>query len=534
VLLLLLNSDVHSHIRIVISVTKMSIKKQANQDNQINLQPEIAQDVQIFSDSVENNTPSYETFLEQTFAAKPALKTLYQNKADMRDALCSQYAKLNSPVGDSTPASTVAVVSRAVEPASRMSDDERAEKDDAYLRWHMAEARDKAGISTNPVPFGSVASILKSLETTIAKSIQIDYSEVTVRHEPEISRLAMALDMGPEDRIHNIARTIGYIYNEDGKVIGGRDEISRKELFEALQRFGITYHHEHFNRIIRQGTGVFWGSSRTHIYIRSRGTVGVNLTQIADAEGLEAVYTNPPGAWDMLIPVAGSIERYYGHVYASWLSYRSKVKLPKIARSTLSTLFNRTDEQLRNYEKEHLVGTLKVDHTTAQTTDVHLTDESFASSITTTGETLYVKRWSNTYESSIRQHESRGQARKTRRKVEAVYSDSQSIPKEATDSKIVSRFNRRILTQHFELGGKTPVEALEVMNRAAKQAEEHGIEVFLDVGQNTFGHNILEISDTGYAVTDAFTRVPVRSENRHFYKHPEIYQENQRRYAYSK
>lgn len=504
------------------------------------IKPKVAETGQLLFDSPADdaqNIISFEQFAKQYAVAKsitnlnlghPDNLRLVQNA--YKDYLLqantiidnnNQFIKASqSPISDSH-------YQRTIQQAETISEQEQ------YARYVETQQKNK-GIETEESRKASTIALARQL----MPKIEIVYNEVTVRADVEIERLAMALYHGAESRLWNIARTIGYItkvIDDKETVVGGRNNISRKELKSALkEQFGITYHPEHFRRLIRQGHGIFWNKTRTHIFIRSRKHVASCLIKEADEQGLQAVYTNPQGTTDMLIPASGDIERWYAHVYAAWHAHRSNRKLSRVSRHMLKDLFNRTDEQLRNYENEHLSSVLEVIPTYMQTKNAHLIGDGFTETITTKGDPLYMKRWSNTYRSKIRQHDSYGQARKTRRKVNTVYSDISSVGTNAiTPSKRDGRFNCRILKLYFERDG---YNANDIMNQAAKHLDKHSAElpeVYIGLGQNKQGHYIIEPTADGGADTHRNSRASFKDEWRHLNNNPNISQSNQNRYDYA-
>ncbi len=226
-----------------------------------------------------------------------------------------------------------------------------------------------------------------------------------VRVDPEIGRLASALQHAAEHRLWSLIRAHA----------GSRSWIDRAELVQLLREMDITYSRRHLKRLLAKGTNLFWGLSQNgRIYHRSPARVGAALVAEArSADHSELFETNLPGGRDVWVPVQATLAGWKAYIYAAWHTWR---RSPEIARSTLAMLFGCQIDTLRGWEKL-LAGDLTVRANYAQSTTgdpaqvpLHATQY-----MTWAKERRYRWQLVNTYQSNTLQlHPFKGQARRVR------------------------------------------------------------------------------------------------------------------------
>jgi hypothetical protein len=159
-----------------------------------------------------------------------------------------------------------------------------------------------------------------------------------VRLDPELGRLALALNKTGEFRVWVVAR---HCFGQPGWV-------ERDTLYGRLKTHGVIHTKRHFNRLLAKGEGLFWGLAPDgRVWLRGYVKVSQRLTQLAARTAPELVATNIPGTNDVYLRVSGDIGDFKARLYAGWLAYRQD---PKIARCTLAALFGCSEDTLRNWE----------------------------------------------------------------------------------------------------------------------------------------------------------------------------------------
>ena len=97
----------------------------------------------------------------------------------------------------------------------------------------------------------SVAGRMRKLRSVQASSLRAD---------PELVRLAIALHQAPLIRLWLMAREITRQSNGSGKV-------AKSALRAVFKRFRIAYHKQHFYRLLNEGNGRYWTIDDQFVYI---------------------------------------------------------------------------------------------------------------------------------------------------------------------------------------------------------------------------------------------------------------------------
>lgn len=239
----------------------------------------------------------------------------------------------------------------------------------------------------------------------------VEKSALTVRVDPELGRLCIALGRAPELRVWLVARHLA----------NGRGWLELDKLREWLRDFGIHLSARQLRRIHAQGVGVFWTFDAVTGRLYLRGVAKVAASLVAQASP-HLTATNRPGMLrDVLLSMGGKLAYFEAMLYAGWMAAKDD---PKIARVTLTMLFNRDKRTLRRWEE--LLGdqTIERVESFAQIADpqqFHPPAHSFAYVAAVrpepgaSADLLIRVCWQlpNTYRTKgIKQHPKRGQGRK--------------------------------------------------------------------------------------------------------------------------
>jgi hypothetical protein len=103
-----------------------------------------------------------------------------------------------------------------------------------------------------------------------------------VRLDPELGRLAVALEKSSEFRVWAVAR---HVFGKPGWV-------ERGTLFESLQAAQVIHTRRHLNRLLQDGDGLFWSLANGKVYLRGVVKVAQHLTERAARTNPELVATN--------------------------------------------------------------------------------------------------------------------------------------------------------------------------------------------------------------------------------------------------
>lgn len=311
--------------------------------------------------------------------------------------------------------------------------------------------------------------------------------------DPELGRIVITKSIAALFRLWSIGRHLT-------RNASGSGAISRKALKAALKRFGVIYTRQHFNRLLKAGKGLFWNLSEQSIFLRSTQFVATQLI----SEQPQLAETNRPGIKPMYVSPVGTLEQWEATLYVAWMSARHD---PTISRETLEKLFGRTANTLRRWEQTRLSDTLSIRKNYVQCHDVRtlvnippLHNQLYVAEVFTTQGRHLVERvyWqtSNSYQTKgIRQHGHRGQGRKVRSAINALYG-------EPADER---RGGSHPPKEYFNSG-----EELRVY------VEKHGNSGYLWRGENRHGHGIFEQSRDGFGRTHAKERADFATEYRYF------------------
>ena len=249
--------------------------------------------------------------------------------------------------------------------------------------------------------------------------ITIDHSGYTVRVDPEMGRLAIIAHRAHQFRLWAMCRDLSKVRDAKGKLIGSSGKTTRQALREQLKRLDSAPSNYHLNRLIRQGEGLFWNASRTHIYPRKPAHVAKGLVELVSQTHPEALHTNKAGVRDVYLSPMGTLEQWEAMLYAGWMAHRED---PTIARDTLSMLFGRTPQTLRNWENHRLqdILTIRPNYAQALVEDdiIPTLPEHAQAYATRDGDIRLTWRIANSYRvKGIKQHPHKGQAFKVRHTV---------------------------------------------------------------------------------------------------------------------
>lgn len=326
-----------------------------------------------------------------------------------------------------------------------------------------------------------------------------------LRVEPELGRLSIAVGCAAELRLWVIGREI--TRSEQGSGV-----ISKTQLSERLARMGIVYTRRHFNRLVAQGSGLFWRIHQKRLYLGSIIKVSQALSRQAQEQGV-TLHTNLPGVRELLVDVSGTLERFEALLYAAWLASRGQSETLTIARDTLSGLFHRCANTIRRWEQTRLKDIVIVRPNFAQCSDVaryfpYLPSHAraYAAQVVFNGQlqTVIRLRWQlpNTYTALIEPHTHKGQAGKVRR---AMNADLPADTKRGGSCRLYlaspEALKRRYRSLKFRLG------QLGDVNRP--------VYVYLGEHRRT-RQGMFEITNSGLVFTEANERLAPKYERRLF------------------
>jgi hypothetical protein len=334
-----------------------------------------------------------------------------------------------------------------------------------------------------------------------------------VRLDPELGRLAIGLDKVPELRVWAIAR---HHYGQPGWT-------DRHSLFTALQEADVGHSKRHYNRLLKQGGGLFWNLSPDgRVWLRSYVKVTQHLTRLATQTHPHLVATNIPGVRDVYLRVDGDLQRFKARIYAGWMAHR---EAPKIARSTLEALFGVSADTLRSWEDRLGRGTLEVIPNYAQTaidpkdddTIVDYIPEHAYSYLTRQHEVRIRWRQPNTYRPTyIRQHPKKGQSRKARTAA-AKIAWSQPVERCATTTpatggaKVAFDRSHRVPRRYFGQADGLR-KFIKKMDRRGEMAVTPATPRYVFLGHDRNNHGLWELALDGLVRTSAWERISIKKE----------------------
>lgn len=246
-----------------------------------------------------------------------------------------------------------------------------------------------------------------------------------IRVDWEMGRLAVILQRAHQFRLWILSREI--TRSADGSGV-----IHRRVLWQNVQACSIEYTKRHFNRLLKDGEGLFWHCAGKKIYISGIQPVARDMTWMAEEQAIPTE-TNLPGNREVLLDLSGSLEQWEGMLYAGWIAGRSlKGKWDvTISREVLSSLFGRDETTIRRWETTRLYHILHIRQNVAQYAgeNPHLGDvpdhaQPYVARINTTASKAHEVRlmWQlpNTYHAEIISHSHKGQAAKVRKAVQST------------------------------------------------------------------------------------------------------------------
>jgi hypothetical protein len=328
--------------------------------------------------------------------------------------------------------------------------------------------------------------------------IEPPQDEITIRVDPELGRLCIALFLAAIFRLWVIGRELT-------RKASGSGQVQRKALRESLSTYGVKMTREHFNRLLRSGEGTFWNINGDQIFIRSPRFVAWKVVKLAASKSADLVATNRPGVRDVYLSPAGSHEQWEAMIYAGWIAHREN---PTIARETQEKLFGRSADTLRRWEQKRLQDILTVRENYAQ---CHVPENDwfdfipdharvYVANVLWNGHYSQIVRvyWrmSNTYlVKGIRQHHRRGQAAQVRKIVNFQLDQPTT--------------SRRGGLQRFK-------RYFDSAKGLRAHIKKHGGIRYLWRGESKFKRGIFEPNENGFAVTRANERTSFRDEAHYF------------------
>jgi hypothetical protein len=150
---------------------------------------------------------------------------------------------------------------------------------------------------------------------------------------PELNRIAIAK--------HLDASYMLWVVLRDNAILSNLSTHYTRELaYCTALKYGITYTRHSFNRILMQGTGIFWGNDAKNIYLRSFQRVYKLLADEQASRVSQSMFV-------LINPEKSAVSRR-AELYWSWFAGRGE---QTIARDTIKDLFNLSHDQQRDYEK---------------------------------------------------------------------------------------------------------------------------------------------------------------------------------------
>ncbi len=160
-----------------------------------------------------------------------------------------------------------------------------------------------------------------------------------IRIDPEIARICIHRDVRRDSELRLWA-----VLKRWGAARGGFMDVDR--LYELIGQHVTDYTRRHFRRLLAAGNGLFWKlDGRGRVFLIGSVELSRRLVRLA---GPGVVGTNRPGARDMWIPIGENIQQFRAHCLAAWYEHRNG---PTISRATLESLWGRSDDTLRAWER---------------------------------------------------------------------------------------------------------------------------------------------------------------------------------------
>jgi hypothetical protein len=245
---------------------------------------------------------------------------------------------------------------------------------------------------------GRISSIIPAIQQKIEKIPAIN---TVIRVDPEMARIAYSAGLYPVYRAWLYLRA----NNPDGS---GR--VDRETISKIWKQAGIAASDRHIRRLIEQGQGFFWNTSKfqsSRLYLAGIERVASRLItgQTTDKPGGK----NP----DMLIDLTGDISQSIARVYAAWIARKSGKNGVTISRARLQDLWNVEVKSLLRWEK--LAGIEKQSNY-AQSNDTSIDKVPAHARLCLHRDNSYFASWRlpNTYLAKSAQHKAIGKAQKIR------------------------------------------------------------------------------------------------------------------------
>lgn len=317
----------------------------------------------------------------------------------------------------------------------------------------------------------------------------------TPRTDPELGRLAVALNMLPSFRLWVIARDLTRHADGSGVVL-------LSALVAALPSYlGSGYTPRQLRRLITSGEGVFWVADEGRLFVRSAKKVSASLVRQAyDAERPDLVESNLPGVREVYVSLYGGLGQVKANLYAAWLTHRD---YPTIARETLARLFSCSVQTLHNWEDR--LPDLERRRNYAQCPNIspyreQAPDHAYTAVCTSNGqvETMLTWQMPNTYiPHGLHLHRSNSGASKVRRAMNHLFdqlgADRPADPcRGGQRSKLYWDNNERF----YRRTRKRPLDGMK----------------YVFSGVNRYGYNIWDFRHRGYGNTTVRSRPSKRVE----------------------
>lgn len=310
----------------------------------------------------------------------------------------------------------------------------RSYLDRPEIREYLQKALDRAPHNAASFDYERQArALLDTQKTLFPKPIKIKRSRParsktkinsTIRIDPELGRVAVALHLSSEFRLWTVVRDMIRQLQAEGKP---DNYVMVDALISALKTHGINYTRANVRLLLKNGQNRgFWTIHAGRVYITGVKRVAAILTRMAIDNDIP-VDRDKPGIRDWYIRVSGEIGEFNAHVYAAWLAANDN---PTISRQTLQALWNRERPTLQTWERLAKIKTIENYAQTKEIEDPRIPDHAVSGRMRESAESTTIGyRWQrpNTYSApkKLREHGHKGQARKVRKTVNVVCETAQ-------------------------------------------------------------------------------------------------------------
>ncbi|MBZ0241129.1 MAG: hypothetical protein K8H77_10805, partial [Cutibacterium acnes] len=190
------------------------------------------------------------------------------------------------------------------------------------------------------------ANVEEVYERLFGVKPQIVEAPRLIKVDWELARIAVKLEEAAEFRLWAIGRDL--TSHQQGSGV-----ITKAELWQRLQVYGIQYSPRHFNRLLKAGTGMYWHLAGENLYLTGYQRLSPVMVERVDED---EIVGNLPGVWPMLLDPSGGLEQWESTVYAGWVAGRGWKKAVTISRQMQAVLFGRSENTIRKWEADHLEG----------------------------------------------------------------------------------------------------------------------------------------------------------------------------------